>query len=643
MNVKHTLGILFLDLYYGRQRVLWSDGQWHEGYYFNTPVDPIPTPNLTVADWPHFRQLVDKWVAKGGNSIQLPIFWDWTQIGENQFEFRPYLWALQYAQSKGITIGFFILPFRRDVDPLYSTYKSTTEWSYLGIDREIDSNGLYWGDTFNQSLALGSPKWSNVYKWVDKIAQVIAPYANQVEYVTIGTNNTYETSADMIAINANHPDTVAKWQSWHLNTYGTVAPAMATREDSISVNKIRTAKFISTIYKEINDITLSIIKSRMPNTRYIWHGGSMTDVTYLRGAFTSMAMLPNNYDGVKHNPGGDWDPIFETSAIYKVGKYSVVEWTRTGNLENNPTLFAQNIMKSIDAGASSISYSFFDGLATDTVVESFIDQVITILTQNGYWNKQIVTPSGNSDVINFKTSEVSAISGNKYLDYRTVYTTAFNASKLSHNGNPPAVIWTDDIEIGIPYITPPIIRPNGLTQNNGGTYNFIIDSGQVTLSFIGIKPNSGTINWYERNDSTGVLSPRGTTDTFIVIPTAGFSYVAKFKDANNNYSGTSNIVSFNLITGNPTYASTRFESACSGSKVCQFGYSNSQSVQPTNWEDSDSTKRLLITNGVVSEVTTGGDLYQTKSFVLGIGTWHFWVREKNNNTNFAYLGTKVVS
>lgn len=645
MNVKHTLGIIYTDLAYRQETVIWSDGQAHNHYFFNEPTSTPPDANLTVTDWPHVRQLIDKWVAKGGNAVGMPILWDWTQWGENNFEFRPYLWALNYAQTKGITIGFWMLPFRRDAGVQYPAWSTTTSWSFLPEDTEIDSWGHKWGDDMINCLALGSPKWANVYRWIDKVVEAIQPYAAQIEYLTIGTNPTYETSFQMERVDANHPDTVAKWQEWHLANYGTEAPAMTTTGvlEGISVNKIRTAKFFSHIYKNINDTALSIVKNRLPNTRYIWHGGSMTDVTFLRGAFTSMATLASNYDGVKHNPNGGWDAKFETRAIAKQGKYTVVEWTRDAGLPT-PQIFAQKIMESIDSGVSGISYSFFDGLYQDASVEAFTDSVIAILSQNGYWNTQTRSlDNGNTDVINFRASEVAAVANNKFLDYRTVYTAAFDASKAAHNGNPPTIIWTDDIELGNGYITPPIISPNGLTQNNGGSYNFVIGSGQVTLSFTGTKPSGGTINWYERNDSTGSLSPRGTTDTFAVNPATGFSYVAKFKDANNNLSAISNAITFNLITADPTFVSTKFNSACSGSKVCQFGYSNSQSVQPTNWEDSDSTKRLLVTNGVVEEVPTGGDLYQTKSFILGIGTWHFWVREKNNNTNFAYLGSTVVS
>jgi hypothetical protein len=388
-------------------------------------------------------------------------------------------------------------------------------------------------------------------------------------------------------------------------------------------------------------------------------------------------------------------------------------------------------------------------------------------------------------------------------------------------------------------ITPPVINPNGLTQNNGGTYN-VTDLQSVVFSYTGNKPVGGTIQWYEKNNTTGNLSPRGSTETFTVSATTGYSYVAKFVDSNGVSSSESNNVAFNIVViggsscggsnnsfavnsvnynptagtitfqfhavdlisgtwkilqdttvkqsgtvlptsntpvlsginslpngtysfelngvsctgtatksftvsgqttmpscnngtfdinsimhnptlntisyvfnasnlitatwrilnsngvsvdnGNVTHTSNNptvnvqtittsgtytFEltgTSCTGvatktfvvsgggtgttktmfasakfpqttqcsSAIVQFGYSSSAGLIPTIWNDSNGTKRLLNTNGVITEVTTGGDIYQTRQFDLTAGTYHFFARQKDVTSNTQYLGQITV-
>lgn len=77
--------------------------------------------------------------------------------------------------------------------------------------------------------------------------------------------------------------------------------------------------------------------------------------------------------------------------------------------------------------------------------------------------------------------------------------------------------------------------------------------------------------------------------------------------------------------------------------VLQFGYSNAQSTQPTNWADSDGVVRLLTSGGVTVEVSSGGDLYQYKEFPVLSGTYHCFTRQKDDTSNVVYIGAYTVS
>lgn len=72
--------------------------------------------------------------------------------------------------------------------------------------------------------------------------------------------------------------------------------------------------------------------------------------------------------------------------------------------------------------------------------------------------------------------------------------------------------------------------------------------------------------------------------------------------------------------------------------LIQFGYSNSASVVPTVFVDSNATKRVVNNSGVISEVQNGGTLYQSRDFLLPSGTYHFFSRQKTVITNITYEG-----
>ncbi|PKK35979.1 hypothetical protein BWI96_13160, partial [Siphonobacter sp. SORGH_AS_0500] len=523
-TVKHNLGVIFHDSNWGQNTILWSDGSYHNNYWTNAPSSPPPGPSLTVQDWPRLRAIIDGWSSKGGHAISVPVFWDRSQYGENSFEFREYIWLLQRAQTKNLKVAFFLLPFRRNAKDangiVYPENTTTTSWSFQEEDIEYDSNGIKFGEPFYHSLALGSPKWANVYKWIGKFVEAIAPYQNVIDYITIGTNATYETSLKMEAEDAANPMTVNAWNTWHISKYGNVPGAMAKRSQvSVDENKIRTAKFHSDIYKNINENAAHKIKSILPNVKYLWHGGSMDDVTFLRGAFTNMATLNTSLiDGVKHNPDGSWDPSFETKAIASQGRINIIEATKSSVLENSPELLTDYVKKAIDNGATEISYSFFDSFYESPSLDTYLNQVVNDLKATGYWNKSIqnVQNPNNPDVLTFKTSVAAT---NRWLDYREPYTSAFNNSKNAHGGVSPTIVWIDDLENTVCNFTfnttgggsKSCSSPVSLSTNCSGN-----DCSGVSYSWSG--PNGFT-----GSGSSVSLTAPGTAGSYIYTVTASKS------------------------------------------------------------------------------------------------------------------------
>lgn len=579
--VQHTLFIPYNDDSFNVGVIKYSDNNFYDGYYFNAPSSAVPAANLTVIDWPYIKAVIDGWHAKGGDSVNIPVFWDRSQYGPNSFEFRHIIWALNYANSKGMVASLRFLPFRR-YEAGYPDFSTTSSWSFEAADREIDSNGQFFtGDTRFQVLALGSPKWANVYNWVAQAAQALSPYKNLISYVTFGTNVTQETSFYMQALNANHPDTVAAWQAWYAQNYGgTAVPAMSLRtDDTVTVTKIRTAKFISHLYRGINKGVAKAFKTVIPEAKFIWHGGSMTDVTFLRGGFTSMQTLPEEVGGVKHNPGGDWDAKFETRAIVKEGHYAIVEWTRVESLVADATAFANKVKVCIDNGASEISYAFFDTFYKDTAINTYLDSIIAILTTDGYWDTNVrPTATTNDDVILFKTSEVAAFSGNKWLDYRNVYTSPFNTSVSNNSGVSPSVEWVDDID-------------NAVTCDNGSTpftiisasYNpdtdavtYVYNAANLTSAIWRVKLNGTVIN-------SGTTTHTSATNTVAVGSLGAGSYV--FELSGTSCIGTASIV-FTVASTSPAtklYDYNVIEQCSILSTNIQFGCTDGGGVQ--RWAD----------------------------------------------------------
>lgn len=226
---------------------------------------------------------------------------------------------------------------------------------------------------------------------------------------------------------------------------------------------------------------------------------------------------------------------------YNVAKNAI---TATGDTPEVYVLFSQGIN---DALAWLGGYGDVSPALWKTEVQDFISRIRGVV---GYNCPVLMTKFDSFyesyvnvgiDGIVAETPNTVAISNaglTKYDDYHWDY-----ASSKTLAGR---FITAVNVYINAGYIVPPSIYPVGLTQNQGGSYDVAVGD-QVTLNYTGSLPAGGSINWYEKNVSTGALSPRGTTSTLTVTVATGFAYVARFKDASNNYSDYSNQVSFNTL------------------------------------------------------------------------------------------------
>lgn len=190
----------------------------------------------------------------------------------------------------------------------------------------------------------------------------------------------------------------------------------------------------------------------------------------------------------------------------------------------------------------------------------------------------------------------------------------------------------------------------GLPSCDNGNTPFAISSvvynqSANTLSYVVNASNLNTSTWRILQGTTPVQT--GTTTH--VSSTVTISSVQTLTAGNYTIEVTGSTCT-GMVTGSFTvgtqattktfFASAKLTTTACLTSVLQFGYSASASVVPSVWADATTSKRLLNTNGVITEVTTGGDVYQTKQFDLNQGaTYHLFCREKTVPTNVSYLGS----
>lgn len=224
---------------------------------------------------------------------------------------------------------------------------------------------------------------------------------------------------------------------------------------------------------------------------------------------------------------------------YEVAKDSILA---TGDTPEVFVLFSQGINDALPwfGGYGDVSPTLWK-----TEVQDFISRIrgvvgyscpVLMTKFDSYYESYVNVQIDGIVAETINTFAISSSGLAKYDDYHWDYA----SSKVL------AYRFTSQINtiINSGYVLPPSIYPVGLTQNQGGSYDVAVGD-QVTLAYTGFKPNGGNIYWYEKNLSTGNLSPRGTSETYTFTVAAGYAYVARFKDSLNTYSDYSNQVNLN--------------------------------------------------------------------------------------------------
>lgn len=187
----------------------------------------------------------------------------------------------------------------------------------------------------------------------------------------------------------------------------------------------------------------------------------------------------------------------------------------------------------------------------------------------------------------------------------------------------------------------------GIKFSNTGAKPFvgqIISENPLTFVLRG-KNSVGSINlqgnqfvWASGIDGS-VVNCLGGADTGIhgLQPPTDFPMPPNYELVNNVYQPVTGGSSTRLVT-----VPSKILSPCSGSTL-QFGYSLVANTPPTSFEDSDGTKMLTTQGGETVEVTTGGEIYQYKDFILQAGTYYFYARQKDLPTNVVFLFQYVLT
>jgi hypothetical protein len=187
--------------------------------------------------------------------------------------------------------------------------------------------------------------------------------------------------------------------------------------------------------------------------------------------------------------------------------------------------------------------------------------------------------------------------------------------------------------------------PDGIIQADKTSYNV---GENAILSSSGLV-NYTALQWFKNG---GIISgENSSTLTLSSLALANNGDVYELYIENNCGGGkttTSNLTNEIILNvqavsnSNKTYfVCSKMDSACQ-SEIIQFGYSSTQ-VVPSVWVDADLTKMLISTGGVTSEVQSGGENYQVKSFVLQAGTYYFYARQKTETTNIVFIGSLTVT
>ncbi len=421
---------------------LWSDGK-HHGDRRWKPSD-IPAQGITISDIPSQRFAMDSWAEIGGTSISVPVPWDAIHVQPDQFIFEPIDWILDYAICKKMKV---ILKVGADAN---GVYHSTADWRFTEAEAARDRNGNILGD---KGMSYSSAKWeSNYKKFLTKLADHIfqSGRSSAVYYVTPVTTTDDEFGYKHDSGKDYSNLETQAWREWLKNKYGANQPYgdinQINQPDDIGGSGINRDWFIfrSERLNRIAKIFGEAFQSKGFKT--VLDAGSFVDPIKQRNTWALPSEGGGSYiSGFKQNPAFAYNPELNAKVLSCSGKWSSNEWTwsreEDGNSYNNLNVnnFVDRVKRSINAGVTDISYSFFEprqkdgstGLNySDFVPHPEIANIMSSLSQSGYLNKRQQCKKDYSKVVNFSLQQI--LNNGGFGNYENELRTAIQQSGVDN-------------------------------------------------------------------------------------------------------------------------------------------------------------------------------------------------------------------
>ncbi|MGM9509239.1 PA14 domain-containing protein [Larkinella sp. GY13] len=415
-----------------------------------SPHRLIPPKNsdLKVTKIRNIAKIMDYWQQLGGTHVSMPMKWDDTEMSPGEFEFRHWDYIFAKADSHGLKVNINIWPLLDfSQPPASSQYNTSAPWRYEGADAAqkfvSDANGGH-TEPINHFMSYHSSKMANYRRWLNGVANYLATKANLIGYVAVVVNHHKEANYYLNAYTDYHPSTVSAWQDWHDITYsGRPNPPV---DGGSSLNHKRWLQFRSKVLIDFVKEWVGIFKAK--NIKTVLDVGSFTDSNDKRGTWALLGMLPPELDGVKHNPGYNYQSAFETRIVATARpSLASVEWSNECNEQPCPSTLVptliDKIKTSIDAGATDISFAIFDLPLDYFPPGNDLEQVVNALKNSGYWNKTIQSLPNNC-VMEVKVTD--ALNNGSYNGGSII--NIFNNFQNNNNGcvTWPAIKVIDDLK-----------------------------------------------------------------------------------------------------------------------------------------------------------------------------------------------------
>ncbi|WP_138993281.1 PA14 domain-containing protein [Larkinella sp. C7] len=375
----------------------WSDNNTYSLRKFHAhPQHTKPAAGLTVKNIEHLNKVMNYWHELGGTHVSMPMVWEDTEPAAGQFEFRHWDWIFSKANSLGLKININLMPLV-DFEHSDEKYRTSASWRYESEDAArktvLDSNGMpkrengvLLTEPAKHFMSYYSPKMENYRRWLNGVANYLANHTNSIGYIAVVTNHHKEAN---YYLNANSDFHASALNAWSNRYPGISSPPDETGGSDLLQQ--RWLKFRSETLINFVSEWVSILKAK--NLKTVLDVGSFTDNNSRRGTWALLGMLPPNLDGVKHNPAWDYPAAFDTRIVASVRpSLASVEWTKECNnaIGCPPSLvpyLINNFKASIDAGATDLSFAFFD--QETPFPNNDLDAIVNGLKSSGYWNKPI--------------------------------------------------------------------------------------------------------------------------------------------------------------------------------------------------------------------------------------------------------------